>query len=218
MTNNYAKLNFQKNSNLTAINRTKEAILALGKALPCKVIAIDGAFVQVVFEVDSTPWTLPPVIIPKAESEWAKEPTQIGDTGVTIPNDAYIGNISGQTDSAPSIQDKPCNLSALIFQPVSNKNSPSPYPNSYFVQGPQGFIAQTQDGTVQFILNASGVSVIIGGTTVFSVGASGTTSNGNLNVTGTVAATVDVTAAGTSLHTHLHSGVTTGGSNTGGPV
>jgi len=218
VTNNYAKLNFQKNSNLAAINRTKEAILTLGKSLPCRVIAVDGALVEVAFEVDSSPWTLPTVIIPKTESEWAKVPTQVGDIGITIPADTYIGNITGQGAGLPSIQVKPCNLSALVFQPVSNKNSPSPYPNSYFVQGPEGFVAQTQDGTVQFILNASGVNVVIGGITVFSIGSTGATANGNLLVNGMITGTTDVIGNGISLSTHTHSGVTTGGGDTGPPT
>lgn len=46
----------------------------------------------------------------------------------------------------------------------------------------------------------------------------GLTVQGNMHVTGGIITDADVNADGVSVKTHVHTGVTTGGSNTGGPV
>src|SRR6185437_12230915 len=74
------------------------------------------------FEVTSS-ITLPNITIPKAESNWIRMPTQVGDKGWTVPADAYLGAISGLGGGTPTLS-RPHNLAALVFVPVSNKNDP----------------------------------------------------------------------------------------------
>lgn len=180
MANNHDKLWFQSRANQTAIQRAREAILQLGRSLPCRIVAVSGAMVTVAFEVDSAPWALPQITIPKAESNWIRMPTQVGDLGITIPADTYIGNISGVTTSIPSINVKPGNLSALVFVPVSNANSPPQDQNAAICQGPNGFVGQTTTGTASSaVVNTSGTTVTYGANTVKLDGTSATVTFGS---------------------------------------
>ena len=91
--------NFQKTPLAPSLNRIAVQNVATqlqkqGKALPCSVVAVNGSMVTVKFEVTSAQ-TLPHITIPKAEGAWIRSPTQIGDVGLTVPADAYLGGISG---------------------------------------------------------------------------------------------------------------------------
>src|ERR1700740_3746370 len=119
MAENYGKLWLQKTSNQLAITRAQQAIRRLGRALPCRVVAVSGSIVTVAFEVNAAPWTLPNITIPKAESNWVRMPTQVGDKGYTAPADAYLGGISGLGGGVATLT-QPGNLTALVFTPVSN--------------------------------------------------------------------------------------------------
>ena len=74
MAENSAKLWFQRKLNQTAITRAGQAIENLGRALPCRVTAVNGAIVTVEFQMDTSPWTLKPITIPKAESPAGEPP------------------------------------------------------------------------------------------------------------------------------------------------
>lgn len=193
MSDNYSKLWIQRTANQTAINRARQAIENMGRALPCRVVGINGSIVTVAFEVNAAPYTLPNITIPKAESNWVREPTQEGDFGYTVPSDAYLGGVSGLGGGVATLT-RPGNLSALVFQPVSNKNSPPIDPNAAQVQGPNGVILKTTEGiassvvtnqegtTVTFgsttlIINASGITMTAGGQTI-TLGSGGFLING----------------------------------------
>ncbi|MDE2104415.1 MAG: hypothetical protein KGL39_44665, partial [Patescibacteria group bacterium] len=118
MADNFAKLWLQKQFNRNAIRRAQEAIQSTGNALPCHVVKVSGSIVTVAFDVNATPWTLPQVTIPKAESSWIRMPTQVGDKGVTMPADAYLGPTAGFSTGVSDLT-QPGNLSALVFVPVS---------------------------------------------------------------------------------------------------
>lgn len=216
MANNHEKLWLQQRLNKAAIEKAKEAILATGRALPCKVESISGSIVTVSFELDTSPWVLPKITIPKAESNWVRMATQVGDTGFTVPADVYIGHISGLGESSSSILSKPANLSSLVFVPVSNSNSPSPNNNASVVQGPDGFIGQTTQGTASSVVtNQSGTTVTFG-STVLSIDATSITMTAGgktikLDSSG-------FTIEGKEFFSHQHSGVTSGSSNSGGVV
>lgn len=166
MSDNYSKLWIQRTANQTAINRARQAIENMGRALPCRVVGVNGSIVTVAFEVNAAPYTLPNITIPKAESNWIREPTQEGDFGYTMPSDAYLGGVSGLGGGVATLT-RPGNLSALIFQPVSNKNSPPIDPNAAQVQGPNGAIIRTTTGTTsEIVTNTSGTTVMFGSNTV----------------------------------------------------
>lgn len=166
MSENYAKLWVQKSANQLAINRAQQAIQNLGRALPCRVVKVSGSIVTVAFEVNAAPFTLPNITIPKSESNWIREPTQVGDFGRTVPADAYLGGVSGLGGGVATLT-RPGNLSALVFEPISNKNSPPIDPNAAQIQGPNGVINRTTTGTTSSVVtNTSGTTVTFGSNTV----------------------------------------------------
>lgn len=240
MADNYGKLSVQKSANRVAINRAKQAIQNTGQALPCRVTGVSGSIVTVAFEVKSAPWTLPPVTIPKAESNWIRMPTQMGDFGMVMPADAYLGGVSGLGGGTASMT-RPGNLSALVFVPVSNKNSPPIDQNAAQVQGPNGAIIRTTAGTTsQIVTDTSGTTVTFGTNTVVVNEAEialnfGTTVSLVLNAAGIVftvngqtfvltqasaISTLPITAPDVilprgSTNGHVHPGVQTGSGDTG---
>jgi len=197
MADNFDKNWLQKTSNKQAITRATQAIQNTGRALPCRVEAVNGAIVTVSFEVLSN-YTLPHITIPKAESPWIRMPTQVGDFGITMPADAYLGGISGLGGGVASLT-KQGNLSALVFVPVSNKSSGPINPNQAQISGPQGAIIQTEDGTSKLEVTNSGIILTYGGKVV-SLTSAGFTIDGIL------------------FENHLHSLVETGTSDSGPPV
>ncbi len=166
MKNDHDKLWFQTAVNQNAIQRAEEAILREGRALPCKVTAVlnGGSIVTVSFEVQNSDFALPSITIPKLESPYFREPVQIGDMGMTIPSDVFLGGISGIGSGVATLRKMP-NLAALAFVPVSNANSPSPYPGFAVQQGPSGFVCQTLDGNTSIMGNESGITMTAGGKT-----------------------------------------------------
>lgn len=182
-----------------------------------------GAIVTVAFEVDASPWTLPQITIPKAESPWIRMPTQVGDFGYTQPADAYLGRISGLGGGTPS-RKTTHNLSALVFVPVSNAGSPPIDLNAAQIQGPNGVINRTTQGTTSSVVTDQNGTMITFGTTTLVVNAAGImlTAGGQTFTWAATGAksTVPITAPDVILpngavNEHWHPGVQTGPSNTG---
>lgn len=173
MADNYDKLWVQKSANQLAINRATQAIQKLGRALPCHVVAVDGSIVTIAFEVNAAPQSLPNITIPKAESPWIRMPTQVGDKGVTMPADAYLGGVSGLGGGVATLTQR-ANLTALVFVPVSNSGSPPDDQNAAQVCGPNGAIVRTTEGATPstIVTNQDGTTITFG-TTSLTVGAAG---------------------------------------------
>lgn len=206
MADNFEKVWVQKSANQLAINRAQQAIQNTGRALPCHVVAVNGAIVTVAFDVNGSPQNLPNVTIPKAESPWIRMPTQIGDKGVTMPADAYLGGVSGLGGGVATLTQR-ANLTALVFVPVSNASSGPIDQNMAQIQGPSGVILQTADGNVALTVNEAGITIKIG-TNTFTWSATGV--NFPVQIT-----TPDVIVPNGSVNGHYHGGVQTGTGNTG---
>ena len=198
MPENSSKLWLQSSLNKAAVRRVRDVIQSLGKSLPCRVTAVSGAIVKVAFEVNASPWTLPEITIPKAESNWVRMPTQVGDFGWTVPADVYLGGVSGLGGGTANLA-KPGNLAALVFVPISNLSSPPDDQNAAQIMGPNGAIIRTLDGNVSVVVNTTGITMKFG-SKIVTLNASGLTIDGIL------------------FGAHVHGGVTTGGSNTLGPA
>jgi hypothetical protein len=199
MANNSSKLWIQKNLNDLAINRAQQAIQNTGRFLPCRVTSVNGSLVTVAFEVDSTPWTLPQVTIPKAESQWMRMPTQIGDFGLTIPGDVSLAAVTGMGTGVATMARRG-NLSTLVFLPLSNKKMPPIDQNAAQIEGPNGAIIRTSSGSASLTVNDNGITMSFGGKTV-TLNSSGLTIDGVLFDT----------------HTHLYAPGTGTPTETGGP-
>jgi len=223
MAENYSKLWIQRSANQLAINRASQAIKSTGRALPCRVVAVNGSIVTVAFEVKDSPQTLPQITIPKAESPWIRMPTQVGDKGVTMPADTYLGGVSGLGGGTATMT-RPGNLSALVFVPVSNSGSAPDDPNAAQVCGPNGGIMRTTSGVHSSVVTNQSGTTITFGTTTLVIGASGITmtANGQTFTWGGTQATStmpiqapDVIVPNGSVNSHYHPGVQTGSGNTG---
>lgn len=232
MTANYDKLWLQDSLNQTAIQRASTIIKNTGRALPCKVTAVNGSIVTVSFEVNSAPLTLPQVTIPKAESNWIRMPTQVGDFGVTMPADAYLSAIAGMGGGTPTLK-RPHNLAALVFVPISNKGAPPIDPDAAQVQGPNGAIIRTTEGdnTSSIVTDQNGTTITYGDNTVsindssaqVSFGSSTFTVDGSSITMTAGGKTLTINSSGITLdgklwEMHAHTGVTTGSGTSGPPA
>lgn len=153
------KLPFARSINRLAEQKARDVIALTGKALPASVTAVAGSIVTVKFEVQSSTITLPSVTVPLAGPEWMRFPTQVGESGIVIPSDFYLGAMSGLGSGTASFS-LPANLSALVFLPVGNKNfSPTDDPQKIVLYGPNGGILRTKDSKTKIDANENGVNV-----------------------------------------------------------
>lgn len=159
MSDNASRLWIQDTLNQVAIKQAAAAIERTGNALPCRVTKVSGSIVTVAFEVNAAPWTLPPVTLPKAESQWIRSPTQVGDFGLTIPADVYLGGISGLGGGVANTTRRG-NLTALVWLPVGNVNFSAVNTNAAYVSGPAGAVIQDQGGNTILTINNSGTVTI----------------------------------------------------------
>lgn len=210
MADNSSKLWLQKTQNEQAISRALQAIEQSGRALPCRVVAVNGSIVTVAFEVDASPSSLPQVTIPKGESPWIRMPTQVGDFGVTMPADTHLGGVSGLGGGVPKLA-KDGTLSALVFVPISNKNSPPIDQNAAQISGPNGAIIQTQDGTAKIVVNKSGITLTFGSISIV-LDSAGIHQHGAVTGDNTATYSGEGTFNGHTVtqHTHPVSGVAAG--------
>jgi hypothetical protein len=187
---NFETVWLQPNLNKHAQGQALQAIEQTGRALPCQVTAVDGALVTVKFLVTS-PQTLAPLTLPRAESQWLRAPVQIGDFGFTVPADTYLGQISGQGGGQADTSVDYGNLSTLVFVPVASVNFPAtPDPNKAWVNGPNGAELSDADKTVsvtcdkatgQVTITAGGISMIVDKASgTVQIGGSGTGSGDSL--------------------------------------
>lgn len=157
MSDLFLKLWVQQKLNELALEMAGQVIQSTGRALPCSVLLVNpmnlgDSIVQVQFEVQTTaaqPLNLPPVIIPKAESEWMRAPTQVGDLGMVLPADAALGGISGLGSGVAQVGPGTAqgNLTNLVFVPVATTSfGAPPDPNKAWVNGPNGTVIGDSSG------------------------------------------------------------------------
>jgi hypothetical protein len=179
MANNAQKLPLARSLNMIAHRRAQDVISRLGQALPCSVTAVSGSLVTVSVQVTG-PYTIPALTVPKAESQWIRTPTQVGDNGVIVSVDSLLNAVSGQGGSAPNITSLAANLSALVFFPVGSKGFSAPdNPNAVLIYGPDGAIIRDASSACKIVLTPSGITITTPGSVAIT---------GNLTVTGTITA------------------------------
>jgi hypothetical protein len=182
---------------MAAQQKVVDAMALLGKALPSSVTAVNGDIVTVQFEVTTGNVTLPNVTIPKAESPYLYSPTQVGDVGLVVPSDVYIGGISGLGGGTADLS-LPGNLSALVWIPVSTKSFTPDNANAAMVVGPQGAIIRdaasdsvitltpteilVQRGNAQITMTDTTMEIQRGSQNII-INSSGVTINGSADIT-----------------------------------
>jgi len=207
----YSTLWLQKKVNQVATNAALQAIAQTGKALPCTVTAVSGAFVTVSFEVQvpydvngvTQYYTLPPVEMPCATSQWFPNPTQINDVGLSVPSDVFLTGITGQGGGIAIEGINPGNLSALVFLPIGTTNFPTPpRANIAWPNAPHGGRIGDSANTTYIDCDPD-----TGTVTITAGGKSWTFTSAGLTMSNSIV-----------LESHLHTGVTGGSSDTGPPV
>lgn len=163
-------------------NYTKKSIAGSlqreGQCLPCHVVANDNSIVTVAFDVQSA-FTLPTVKMPVYGFEYVRYPIQVGDKGLALPADVYLGGQSGLgTGTATLVQ--PSNLGALVFLPFSNTAWSDVDPDAVTIYGPNGVVLRNTDSTSSLILVPGGIALvgedyvtITVGSTVLTINAAG---------------------------------------------
>ena len=130
MSFNAQKTPFQRTMNRFVEGKVQDGASLAGKSWPCHVTAVNGSIVTVAFDVAS-PFTLPQVTMPIFGPEYIRYPIQVGDKGITLAADVYIGNASGLGGGAASNLATRGNLSVLVFLPIGNLNwTPTEDPNA----------------------------------------------------------------------------------------
>jgi len=109
-------------------DRQSRALQVPGRSLPCTVASVvSSGLVTVNFEVDSGGPPLPVSDpIPIEYPEYIRYPIQVGDKGLVLGADAYLGNISGQGPETVPDLTQPMNLGALSFVWLGNAGWDSP--------------------------------------------------------------------------------------------
>ena len=216
---NFAHLWVQSNLNAIATNRALQAIQARGASLPCQVTVVTGSLVTVKFLVtipftnpatgETSSYSLSPVQMPKAESEWIRMPTQVGDYGMTVPADTFLGGISGIGNGIADLSIDYGNLTTLVFVPVgSTAFQASPDGNKAWIYGPSGAILSDKAQTANVTVAANLVTIAASSGTV-QIQGSGTAS------TAAIMRAADVQSALVAFKTAM---VTAGISGAGGIV
>lgn len=210
--------NVQKTPIVPTLNRFAEdkiltAIQQLGKNLPCQVVAVSNSIVTVKFLLNSV-FTLPNVTIPEFGPEYIRYPTQVGDLGVTVSADVYLGGISALGGGIADLSIR-ANLSALLFLPVASKNwTPTDNPRKTLIYGPDGVIIRDvgKNSTFNVANNITSLNTpefLVTATNSIELGAAGHSIV--INSSGVI---ID----GRIFLDHMHDGVQTGGGDTGGVV
>jgi hypothetical protein len=113
------------------------------KSIPCHVTKVDKDFIYVAFETQNGIFTMPTVKIPKSNSQYAREPTQVGDKGYAVPGNYYLGGVTGDSGGSTDFYPRG-NLTTLSFNGISHKQSPNrDYDQLTHMGGPNGWMVGT---------------------------------------------------------------------------
>jgi phage baseplate assembly protein gpV len=166
-------------------------------------------------------YTLQPITIPKAESQWLRAPTQIGDYGMTVPADVPLGGISGLGSGVPTVGVDSGNLGTLVFVPVAATSfAEVPLTNAAWVNGPAGAILSDTAQTAFVAVTEGQVTLSIGRGSGAAATVVLTAENLIVKLKGLTWSfdqTGFVDSNGIVEETHVHGGVESGAAETGPP-
>lgn len=212
----FQKLPLSLSTSAAVLKRVQQAIDITGKSLPATVAqVISSGIVTVNFEMfPGAPFTLPQVTLPVHGTEYIRVPFQVGMKGYVNSADYYLGGVSGLGGGTADFSQRG-NLTTLVFCPLGNTawSTTDIDPNLLCQYGPNGVRLMDAGRNCIMTLTATGITVTIGGTTVWTLSTSANASTVNLTTTADVK-----TGTLTSVNAHVHTGVTTGSSDTGGPT
>lgn len=152
-----------------------------GKVWPCHVVSVQGQIVTVAFDL-VTSFTLPQITMPIFGPEYIRFPTQVGDKGICLAADAFLGPTAGLGGSTANLT-KPSNLGALVFMPIGSKNFSTVDGNVLVMYGPNGVTIRDKASNTVINLTAASVTMTRGSSS-FALDNTGVTIHGDLTVTG----------------------------------
>lgn len=173
--------------------RTQDKNQIGSQSIPVSVTKVVGEHVQVKVEAQGK-FTIPGnMLYPQVFSAWIRQPTQVGDKGVLVPADYYLGGMSGNAGGVANYSGRG-NLTPLAFVQLSQKSFPTNNTrnlNQAFINGPQGVRLQTTDGNAFIDIGTGAIRIKFGSNEVV-INGSGITLNGN-NITLTPSSTGNLT-------------------------
>jgi hypothetical protein len=108
--------------------------------------------------------------------EYIRYPTQVGDTGIVLPIDVYIGGVIGIGGTATLTQ--PGNLSSLVFFPIGRRDfSRTDDVNALVLYGPDGVIMRNVAKTNTVTVGPAGIAMTDSNGNSIAMAGSGITLN-----------------------------------------
>lgn len=218
---NYLERKFPTITSLTpAIEWEAQAVQQdKGWQLPCVVTAVtpDGLFVTVNIQISKLGFMFENITIPVYQSQYLRNPIQVGDVGVTRAIDVSLFSITQQYGKIhePNFDDGG-NYSAILgFEPISSLGTfpKTADPNQLWMYGIQGHGVKISDNPNPTAANST-VTITNTGIVLKSGSATITISNsGAIDIEGS-----SVKIMGRDFLGHEHSGVQPGSGNSGGVV
>lgn len=172
------KLNFAGNMNSFADNKIASASQMAGKILPASVVSRSGNMITVQVLLRDTPYVIPHLTVPLFGPEYIRYPMQLGDKGILIPADTYIGGVSGLGGGTANLT-TPANLSALTFLPISNTEWESVDPSVLTLYGPEGVTLRDSKSKTTFLLTPTSITIATPEQFKVTVGGTAFTLTGN---------------------------------------
>src|SRR5271170_2473790 len=123
--------------------KTQDWLGRLPQRMPATVVAINNAFLTVKIDGKWNPFTIPQITIPKTDSQWIRDATQVGDRGFIEVSDYYLGGQSGNAGGNADLFPR-ANLTNAVWVPISRKSYPTVNTNQVTITGPQGVVIQDQ--------------------------------------------------------------------------
>ena len=162
MADNAYKKQLGQSLNALSTERALNEIYRTGQGLPCHVTTVqvgadNCAVVTVQFDMTDIPFTLPSVSMPVFGPEYVRYPIQIGDKGMAVSADAYIGGVSGLGGGTADLTRR-ANLTTLVFMPMGNVAWSNVDPNAVTVNGPNGVVTRDAQSKSVTTLTPQGIT------------------------------------------------------------
>lgn len=163
----YQKQPTVKSLALAMQRRALDEVQKRGTALPGHVVAVDGPFVTVNFDVQNA--NLGKLTLPLPWPEYIRLPIQVGDKGFAFPVGIPLGVATGEGGAANAMT-LHGNLATLVWFPVANKNwtaPPGADANTLALYGKTALeLLDSIAGNSSLKLTSTGISLTFGSHTI----------------------------------------------------
>lgn len=141
--------------------RTQDRHQLQPKLIPVTVTRVNGETITVKADMQGN-FTIPEIEIPQSYSAWIRQPTQVGDKGLALASDFYLGGQSDLGGGTSNFYPRG-NLTSLTFIPISQTDFPViPHRNlnATLITGPEGAVIQDPDNNTVLTINGKKLSYV----------------------------------------------------------